>query len=557
MAFRKFNHLNVPEHWERYFTKYPQGMTILESLFEWVSQVDNMVDNVNEWNSYLDKFVKEFDKELQATVTTILIEWQQSGFLDIIIDEALQTQIDDVEENLNQRAINIKDYGAKGDGVTDDTLAIQAALDTRQPVFIPQGNYVVTDTLLYYTKQIIEGVGDTSNIISQISGKPVMKNAEPFFNTHFTDFRIEGNGAELNGIEMLKGFEHFYIDRLSIVGVGGNGLHLDEIYGLYANGLHIIGLSNTQYGLYAYGCNGCKISDSLFKSCKQGIHTDWTYKFTIKDNIIESNDGTGLYMKRPNMGSVKDNYFENNGVITTVDNAFDIHVDEDQGLVTNGLRIEDNYARSNNVIHTIKLKTILNNVKISNFYVIGFEKEHQKTMFNIDVLNTGVYGQGLLYLENMSMNNVDTNEKNKYIIVDSAANPFAIAQNVKLYYMDGTTGKTIAGEIPCTVFCRYVEHNGLTTMTFEVKSFNITNLPLGRIVGLGLPKERQTYTGYFTGMFDYGGTDPEVAQVYGLLDFPSDVIILKKIGTPTEPSTRFDINNLTNTNAIKGSLTYY
>jgi polygalacturonase len=42
---------------------------------------------------------------------------------------------------------NVKDFGAKGDGVADDTLAIQAALDsadeagTKHGIYFPSGTY--------------------------------------------------------------------------------------------------------------------------------------------------------------------------------------------------------------------------------------------------------------------------------------------------------------------------------------------------------------------------------------------------------------------------------
>lgn len=46
-------------------------------------------------------------------------------------------------------AVNVKTapYGARGDGVTDDTLAIQRAVDENDTVFLPKGTYAVSKTL--------------------------------------------------------------------------------------------------------------------------------------------------------------------------------------------------------------------------------------------------------------------------------------------------------------------------------------------------------------------------------------------------------------------------
>ena len=59
----KFNHLNVPDQWNHYWSRYPQGYTIMESLIAWVSQVDAMVD---EYNLTIE--------EVQAISTRILTE---------------------------------------------------------------------------------------------------------------------------------------------------------------------------------------------------------------------------------------------------------------------------------------------------------------------------------------------------------------------------------------------------------------------------------------------------------------------------------------------------
>ena len=41
--------------------------------------------------------------------------------------------------------VSVKDFGAVGDGVTDDTAAIQAALDSgASTVTVPDGTYIFT-----------------------------------------------------------------------------------------------------------------------------------------------------------------------------------------------------------------------------------------------------------------------------------------------------------------------------------------------------------------------------------------------------------------------------
>lgn len=68
-----------------------------------------------------------------------------------------------VPRTLRQRfadLVNVKDFGAKGDGVTDDTAAIQAAIDSGKNVFIPMGVYLCGRELELKTKgQIITGAG--------------------------------------------------------------------------------------------------------------------------------------------------------------------------------------------------------------------------------------------------------------------------------------------------------------------------------------------------------------------------------------------------------------
>ncbi len=70
---------------------------------------------------------------------------------------------------------NVKDYGATGNGTTDDTSAIQATHDAAQAalggiVFFPVGNYVITRALTWSADVPIWGVPGRSTIVMAASG---------------------------------------------------------------------------------------------------------------------------------------------------------------------------------------------------------------------------------------------------------------------------------------------------------------------------------------------------------------------------------------------------
>ena len=68
---------------------------------------------------------------------------------------------------INGAPVNVLDYGATGNGVTNDAAAIQAALDTGNAVYIPQGDYIIGTPLKVQTShQMIFGDGTLSSLIT-------------------------------------------------------------------------------------------------------------------------------------------------------------------------------------------------------------------------------------------------------------------------------------------------------------------------------------------------------------------------------------------------------
>jgi hypothetical protein len=82
-----------------------------------------------------------------------LVQYQPAG-----AGAALRT----VDAKLKE-VVSVKDFGAVGDGVTDDTAAIQQSLSTARSVVFPPGTYLVTSTINVGTQRVLKGLYPQAN----------------------------------------------------------------------------------------------------------------------------------------------------------------------------------------------------------------------------------------------------------------------------------------------------------------------------------------------------------------------------------------------------------
>jgi hypothetical protein len=194
-----------------------------------------------------------------------------------------------------QKELWVSNYGAVGDGVTNDTAAIQAcfnAATTGSLIRFPRGTFLVNATLIYPGNCVIVGAGDSdSGTIIKVSASAALSTpvlaASDWYNNSTTggnpveirDLQINGNGGttgtSAHGLVAMNYFSIF--ERLTINNVTGDGF---QFTAFNQGGTHI---TNTcvepkihRLQVRSPGQNGIHIKDdgSVLNSCTDGFLQD-------------------------------------------------------------------------------------------------------------------------------------------------------------------------------------------------------------------------------------------------------------------------------------------
>lgn len=165
---------------------------------------------------------------------------------EIAAQEAVNAWADEHEDEIVNGYVTPEMFGAKGDGVTDDTTAIQSAVDSGKDVFLSQGTYLIGGTVVIQNDVVLFGCG--FNSVLKITGKIATDNAKHNINLHdFTVFASKSNG---NAVEIIATNNALADNTLNITGV----------YFEFDNTV----TNSTATMLYLYGVRESMISNCVF-----------------------------------------------------------------------------------------------------------------------------------------------------------------------------------------------------------------------------------------------------------------------------------------------------
>ena len=181
--------------------------------------------------------------------------------------------------------LNVKDFGAKGDGNTDDTAAIQAAIDYavatgRRSVYFPAGTYIVTSPLHAQVETGTTTVGGSTKsryaygmgltLRGEQVGKTVLRKTGQATYTISANNNING-GSTVDTTLFFGGTEGtgLYVSDLSI-----ENASTGECYAIYATRarcvLERLNVCTNSHGIYLYGWLN-NLTDIIITAKEKGL----------------------------------------------------------------------------------------------------------------------------------------------------------------------------------------------------------------------------------------------------------------------------------------------
>lgn len=278
------------------------------------------------------KYIKD---NLSNSIRCMLDDMNNSGELDKIITDSILNELELIKHNTNI-FVNVKSYGVVGDGITDDTIAIQTLLDTNpfSTIYFPKGNYKISSPIKTNAsndhKQNIE--------LDKMAKIYTDKNLECLFelggkgtNTEYIGTRLKQfKGGILDATNCIAAIkingdsQSYDISEVEIINFTTYGIYIPksstitssdvDIHDSYITGKNSI---DNNYGVYCERPDN-KIYDMRINAVKKCIYTDAGGLFI--------NNVHGLYISYTE--SVPTNFKEscfleiNGGGFNFIDNSF-------------------------------------------------------------------------------------------------------------------------------------------------------------------------------------------------------------------------------------------
>lgn len=158
---------------------------------------------------------------------------------------------------LKKKQVNVKDFGAKGNGIVDDSIAINRAIvyarDTGGTVYLPDGDYAVFSTIELRKYDALVGQSyEKTKIIAKTIGMSVLKltqqegTVKNMFITgsgavthNYTAIQIEGHNYVVDSVGMFNANKAIWASKDCYINMFDNLFMYNVNFGLYCQDGHL------------------------------------------------------------------------------------------------------------------------------------------------------------------------------------------------------------------------------------------------------------------------------------------------------------------------------
>jgi parallel beta-helix repeat protein len=312
-----------------------------------------------------------------------------------------------VTVNMDVTNLNVKDFGAKGDGSADDTAAIQKAIDAVAnggTVTVPDGTYMINAVTRLRLK---------SHMTLQLSAGAVLKaipNAAEVYavlwvwncdDVNIKGGTIEGERSAHLGTTGEGGMgiwidysSHILVDGVTVKECWGDGFNIWE-YSSHVTLQNVVSDHNRRQGMSVIHVDGLLVRDSVFKNTdgtwpKAGIDFEPDYQYEDVKNVLvtgcsfENNVGSGISTYFYAHSTHTNIIFENN---TFKGNPMGIRLYETTGVKIINNTIEGAIYDGIYLLNKSKQITVQGNTVTHNVYGIYDEQGQDNVIINNTVTN--------------------------------------------------------------------------------------------------------------------------------------------------------------------------
>ncbi|MGO4108811.1 glycosyl hydrolase family 28-related protein [Paenibacillus sp. YAF4_2] len=270
-----------------------------------------------------------------------------------------------VQKAYAAEVLNVKSFGAKGDGKTDDTTAVTKALSqgatSKTTVYFPAGTYIVNPTNALQVSGGMKVTGDGARSIIKANatfGYELM---------HVAGKDIEISGLTLDGNKLVNrvlviegGSERVTIKNMVVANASHSTNKSSDFYSGVLSGILVYGntksitIDNTEVkNIVAVNMvSGSLVARGIYVTTTWGKSETAASNVTITNSYIHdigpADDGDGIYYEDPNIdnnnGTDTNSVIANNKFENTAKRAIKIYA---QGITVKGNTIVNSYLSNN------------------------------------------------------------------------------------------------------------------------------------------------------------------------------------------------------------------